>query len=682
MAMKNYLIITIFALVVILSFLFAQGYCGIETVTLTNTTPITIIAYECTEPDVFPEIWNTSRLVADVDDPDGRSCEGSDLKCCAKVWSSNSNHVNLTIMWYNATGDIVELNTHTTEIELDSSGYGYTCSPYEVTNPNRGEEYICSAQSSYSSIDGTFNSSWKNVSADVVYCPNGDECYLRISVLSWSCNATGAREDWTATWIIKVEDDEGHGESGVNIYVNDSLVSGTTGSNGNISFSTPLYTGTYNFKASKSGCHDDEEDYTINEENIINQCDPCEEKEIDFEIYYPCFEVNCSSYTTEGDCTSLGCYWDEDEDSCESLGWSTGVCFDYVTIKFTVFENGTDIPIENVSVFFSHPEYGSSHTGSGCVTNASGECIMEVPHIPNSEFGGPPPGIGDSGGGVVFEDPFNVTLNYPGCEYRDRMGIFYNNCSPCVLRCSVADDPCYYDRHCDGELRSGCCCPGLYCHPDDGSNLSNICVSCFEENVTCTNSSECCSGLCFEGKCVPCLSFGSACMEGGDLRCCDPYDCINGTCTTEEIIEDRRNETEDREDEDEDEEGVIPGSLDEFVEWILGDYDMIVGSPEDIKDPTFVNFDLKLRSGCTGLFLIIGNWIFCDLLWLVLIILSLIAAYRYRKYELGKKASLAVFIIPIAVGFFTYVWIGIVVAILEILNNLVNPPEKGENRGK
>jgi len=108
-------------------------------------------------------------------------------------------------------------------------------------------------------------------------------------------------------------------------------------------------------------------------------------------------------------------------------------------------------------------------------------------------------------------------------------------------------------------------------------------------------------------------------------------------------------------------------------------YTCLIGdcSPEsDELDAGFFNTDLVLRDGCAGFFIRIHNWIICDVLWLILIALSLLAWYRYK--DSGRYLSAVALLAPILVGFFTYVWIGILVALLEHIVKSVKREEVEE----
>jgi hypothetical protein len=231
---------------------------------------------------------------------------------------------------------------------------------------------------------------------------------------------------------------------------------------------------------------------------------------------------------------------------------------------------------------------------------------------------------------------------------------------PCFLCRVIGYEGC--DPTCDLGIGFDCCCN--YCDPDE-----LVCVECFGEGMICT-STECCEGLdCIGGECIYCTP---------NLPCEDNYDCCGGTCYDGTCYGCASPDCLDEEElnEDEDPNNII-SPIEDDESWLdsilwLWDEGPLIG---EYDEDGFLNINFSLRSGCSGLFIIIDNWIFCDLLWILLLILSLIAAYKYKEYPLKKKISLIVFIIPIGIGFLTYVWIGIIAAIFEIVLALVHPIE-------
>ena len=97
------------------------------------------------------------------------------------------------------------------------------------------------------------------------------------------------------------------------------------------------------------------------------------------------------------------------------------------------------------------------------------------------------------------------------------------------------------------------------------------------------------------------------------------------------------------------------------------------------------NEKLELRNGCSGLFFRIDNYIFCDLLWVVMLILSILASWTWRRhtrehsdneeYDEDNETSPAfriipilMFIIPVLLGFLSFIWIGVLIAVIELLS--------------
>jgi hypothetical protein len=711
----------------VLGIIFAIEYCGIDHIYLSDPTPIEIEAGECTDPGV------SNLIINDLNE--GNVCPNDKLQCCARGYSNTSEYLNITFVWYNNTTgamDLLDLNHTFINEPTDNEtrdGWNYTdelCSPNLITSSSVRNNFVCAVQSSYEDEFGLQESPILMEDITVEDCSHSRK-YLDIIWVSVSCNTTDPY-NLKAEWELLVKDNNRNNEAGVEIEVDGEDVSGETNEEGKIYFSTSLYPNTYDFEATKSEFDSDYESYTITESNITEFCDSCDLKDLDYNIYYPCAEINCSTKTTESNCNSeTMCEWIDEEciNICE--GCSTGVYLDDVTVKVRVFEKDTIIPAQGISFSISHPDFGETDREEvvtyTCNTDINGECNVTIPHIPNKNATSMPTLPDDDF--IISSEPF--TFNFhdtTSCNYKDSSGLFYNGCLPAVGICANTNETCDPTKDCHMGLDvydPDCCCSD-WCHPDD-----LICVECFEQNISCTNTSQCCAGLdCYGGKCdcavpgvdlcrsdlrccgdytcnttdglcIPCIpERETGCIDTSD--CCEDLDCIDGVCVRGCIPTLPCNSSSDCcggtcddgrcygcvgpgcEEEDEDDNGLIPNNQNETNEtsifWLWEDNPLFGEDSEG-----FFNFNFSLRHGCTGLFIVIDNWIFCDLLWLVLIILSLIAAYRYKEYALKKKTSIITFILPMAIGFLTYVWIGIIIAILEIILSIISPPKKEKQKG-
>ncbi|MCC7569974.1 hypothetical protein KO465_01350 [Candidatus Micrarchaeota archaeon] len=104
--------------------------------------------------------------------------------------------------------------------------------------------------------------------------------------------------------------------------------------------------------------------------------------------------------------------------------------------------------------------------------------------------------------------------------------------------------------------------------------------------------------------------------------------------------------------------------------------DILKGNEPDLE---FVNWDMKLRSGCAGWMVIrIGDWVLCDIWWLILLALATYDSWRIykrnkrksKKYALTiyeKYLPFAIWLAQVLVGFFTFVIIGIIVAVIMLI---------------
>ncbi len=242
---------------------------------------------------------------------------------------------------------------------------------------------------------------------------------------------------------------------------------------------------------------------------------------------------------------------------------------------------------------------------------------------------------------------------------------------------------------------------------------------CAEEGEVCGSDADCCEGLtCEDGECVPaseCIPVGGSCEL--DSECCG-YDtgvrCVDGICNlTEEIpcssdddcptgtvcedgecvpLPEAGNESEHERDHEGNEPGTggFSGKLSDLKG--LGDLlnlkkKCLFGdcSPETLAkmaDEGLFNKDLRFRNGCTGLFFVVGNLVICDVIW-ILVLLGAITAtmvWKRRKLDLPEEEKVSyvepkyrllpyiIFILPLLIGFLTYPWIGVVIALVELIS--------------
>ena len=241
---------------------------------------------------------------------------------------------------------------------------------------------------------------------------------------------------------------------------------------------------------------------------------------------------------------------------------------------------------------------------------------------------------------------------------------------------------------------------------------------CAEEGEVCGSDADCCEGLtCEDGVCVPseeCIPVGDSCESDSD--CCG-YDtgvrCVDGVCNitgeipcssdddcpTGSVCEDGGcvplPEEGDESEHERDHEGNEPGTggfsgklsdlkglgdlLNLKKKCLFGDC-----SPETLAkmaDEGLFNKDLRFRNGCTGLFFVVGNLVICDVIW-ILVLLGAITAtmvWKRRKLDLPEEEKVSyvepkyrllpyiIFILPLLIGFLTYPWIGVVIALVELI---------------
>ncbi len=140
---------------------------------------------------------------------------------------------------------------------------------------------------------------------------------------------------------------------------------------------------------------------------------------------------------------------------------------------------------------------------------------------------------------------------------------------------------------------------------------------------TCVDSGDCTEGYCYNGECVN--------PEVGDkiisLPCQNTSQCIEGYCITE------LNKC------------IIPTAGEKLI-----------------------NFGVK--SGCTGIVTCSDNnpicFILCNLIWVILLILSVLAAYFSKNYT-NKLIPIFALILPLFVALASIPFAGIVVAVIELI---------------
>jgi hypothetical protein len=141
-----------------------------------------------------------------------------------------------------------------------------------------------------------------------------------------------------------------------------------------------------------------------------------------------------------------------------------------------------------------------------------------------------------------------------------------------------------------------------------------------QEAQECLSTLDCVEGYCFDGKCVAPVPSDYVSVKGCNrtAQCYEGY-CLEGKC-------------------------VIPTSSTKM-------------------------FSFGVKNGCAGLFT--GNLggfdiVVCNAVWIILIALSLGAAYISRESR-NKLVPFVVFLIPVGVGGMTYPFLGAVFAIGELL---------------
>ena len=185
----------------------------------------------------------------------------------------------------------------------------------------------------------------------------------------------------------------------------------------------------------------------------------------------------------------------------------------------------------------------------------------------------------------------------------------------------------------------------------------------------------------------PCAEEGEVC--GSDADCCEGLTCEDGECIP---LPEAGNESEHERDHEGNEPGTggFSGKLSDLKG--LGDLlnlkkKCLFGdcSPETLAkmaDEGLFNKDLRFRNGCTGLFFVVGNLVICDVIW-ILVLLGAITAtmvWKRRKLDLPEEEKVSyvepkyrllpyiIFILPLLIGFLTYPWIGIVIALVELIS--------------
>lgn len=202
-----------------------------------------------------------------------------------------------------------------------------------------------------------------------------------------------------------------------------------------------------------------------------------------------------------------------------------------------------------------------------------------------------------------------------------------------------------------------------------------------------------------------CASEGESCLS---LPCCGSLVCNETTLRCEEITEPEhpRNRTGNESERENETNGMTGSEVSEpepltikignktlKIGCLIGDCDEQLrsgGKPYD-----FVNWDLKLRSGCAGLFVLkIGNIILCDWLWILLLIIASYDAWKVHKNNQNKHKRTGkltpierlgpafAWLIPVGIGFITFVWVGILVGIVEYIYIETQSGENKRNKEK
>ena len=598
-----------------------------------NWTPLNTSYEACLEPDIYsgPTLTISPSCIPRSTD---LSSYGYTVNCSAVPYSSVYNELNLTFRLYNSSTPDPD------RLVLEENVSGINGSTSYVTYDATGgpANWSCVVYSWYTNDTGTYTSPEYTVTKTYNFCPpDGDHywytCDLQITAgdcviedgnpiiigvakvtrkkcRGSSCWDIGAAEDWNISLYHNGESEPYYWQ--------------LTNSSGEV----PIYfdqNGTYRIEVDEAGGYG-----------------PCDNLnyEIDFD------DFTCPTPIEPFNCSALTCDFAEGQDVCYSPS---------IIMSCTYY----DEPIEGVRIYTYYVEVGSTLYDSGYAntTDESGNAWLNLSRIP------PVPG-------EIVNYYFTYTYAPPDtdelCSGPITKSCGVSMCGTPTAGCNVTDD----------------CCPGLLCEDD------SCCIPSGSTDWNCYSDEDCCGGAtcCIpegetEGVCGHWSYPGDPCSSDSD--CCNsvcntttgvcvvvtPSENITTNETTNETLTNETNVTKPPKPRPTEGAGL---DISDMLSSVFANYTPIIGSANESEfNAPLINLPFKLRTGCAGLMIKVGSWIICDILWLILIALSLWAGYRFRKH--GKLTPYAAVAAPIITGLITYVWLGILVALIEHLIKSVKP---------
>jgi hypothetical protein len=173
-------------------------------------------------------------------------------------------------------------------------------------------------------------------------------------------------------------------------------------------------------------------------------------------------------------------------------------------------------------------------------TNGVSRCFGGGGTCPNGYDGMDPACCIAEGQPCQFRDQ---CCNFNPCIKDDDAGGFVCRAPQCIaagLACTpggVGAAACCNGLSCEPDGQGGTICRQPFETPDGGFPDGGDVTPCLPDQVACTTGSQCCSGFCVAGKCVPpttCVAIGGTCT--GTSECCSGLTCnipagqANGTC--------------------------------------------------------------------------------------------------------------------------------------------------------
>jgi len=323
----------------------------------------------------------------------------------------------------------------------------------------------------------------------------------------------------------------------------------------------------------------------------------------------------------------------------------------------------------------SSGETGIGDRGNpGVKSEGTPGCRYNVDDSGNVFLPTPPASPGSSYNLQIFVPNCSIILSNVTCpNICSNLGGTCNDTIPCCSDYQCVDNVCVEKENNCIETGYAGCNDTISCCDDNIPCTNGTCCIPIGSDILCSGDNDCCgsdegikcnltSGLCYQPENIIIL-----CNDSVD--CPSGMDCVEGEC--KKIHGGVRNETK----------NIGLGKILGINKTCLfGDC-----SPEALRNAAeqgWLNKKLIFRNGCAGLFLIVNNWIICDVLWMLLVLLALLATWVWRRKKLKdveekdkdteikpiyKSIPYITLILPLLIGFLTFVWIGIVVAVFEIL---------------